>query len=288
MKIGVIGGKDIAKYSVSDVVWKKIASITNRNIIFEIFPIKNRDELFQFYSMFSSDDDFLGFNVATPWKEEVTALVGETKSHPGLPAMNTVYKTEEGIFSANTDVVGMEQVLKEFESDLSGKKILILGAGGAGLSCAIHLTQKYGCKVYIHEINQKIAIPQEIARIPNLNLVSQVGVFDIIINATPVGRYYLDQVLAKSESPLSFDTLAHIIHPGTVLVEMNYFPYHTEFLRLGEEKGLVVVSGVRMLVYQAVESMKLYTGALLDERELSETVNYVKEFVLNKEHELAR
>ena len=69
---------------------------------------------------------------------------------------------------------------------------------------------------------------------------------------------------------------------------MNYFPYRTEFLRLGEEKRLVVVSGIQMLVYQAVESMRLYTGVLLNEKEISQVANYIKGYVLTKEYELTR
>src|SRR3989344_1690298 len=253
MKIGVVGGRDIAKYSIANVVWEKITSATNHELVFRFFPIESKDELLQFYSMFSEDVDFLGFNVAVPWKEEIATLVGRTESHIGLTAMNTIYKTKEGIFSANTDVIGMEQVFKKFAGDLSHKKILILGAGGAGLSCAVYLTQKHDCKVYIHEINQQIIIPQEIVAVPNLNLSSQAGKFDIIINATPVGKYYLNHIPVKPESPISSDILAKIVHQDTVLVEMNYFPYRTEFLRLGEEKRLVVVSGIQMLVYQAVE-----------------------------------
>ena len=288
MKIGVVGGRDIAKYSIANVVWEKITSATNHELVFRFFPIESKDELLQFYSMFSEDVDFLGFNVAVPWKEEIATLVGRTESHIGLTAMNTIYKTKEGIFSANTDVIGMEQVFKKFAGDLSHKKILILGAGGAGLSCAVYLTQKHDCKVYIHEINQQIIIPQEIVAVPNLNLSSQAGKFDIIINATPVGKYYLNHIPVKPESPISSDILAKIVHQDTVLVEMNYFPYRTEFLRLGEEKRLVVVSGIQMLVYQAVESMRLYTGVLLNEKEISQVANYIKGYVLTKEYELTR
>lgn len=288
MKIGLVGGVDITKYSIANIVWEKISSVGDCKLVFEFFPIADKSHLLQFYSMFCGDDNFLGFNVATPWKEEIALLVGSTKSYPGLTAMNTVYKTEEGIFSTNTDVIGMEQALKESIDDLSQKKILIFGAGGAGLSCAIYLTQKHGCKVFIREIDSRITIPREITSIPDLDLLSQAGAFDIVINATPVGKYYLNQASVKPESPLDSGVLTKIVHSDTVLVEMNYFPYQTEFLRLGKEMGLTVVSGVRMLVYQAIESMKLYTGVPLAEKEISEVVRCIKEYVLTKEYELTR
>ena len=274
MKIGVVGGRDIAKYSIANVVWEKITSATNHELVFRFFPIESKDELLQFYSMFSEDVDFLGFNVAVPWKEEIATLVGRTESHIGLTAMNTIYKTKEGIFSANTDVIGMEQILKKFAGDLSHKKILILGAGGAGLSCAVYLTQKHDCKVYIHEINQQIIIPQEIVAVPNLNLSSQAGKFDIIINATPVGKYYLNHIPVKPESPISSDILAKIVHQDTVLNEaLSRSPSALKRILLYRE--LLILYGedyINSLQFQ------------VKEQETESDLIFQKEFDLRKEY----
>lgn len=285
MIIGLLGGVEILKYSIADILWKKISELSGLIFEFKIISAKSFTEVHKFYNDFYRNEDFGGFNVALPWKTEIIKLVDFIEAEALVyNSINVVCKKEGRAAGFNTDVIGLERAILGVTS-LGGKKILILGAGGAGLSTAIFLGRKYDCTVHVYDINVKNSIPSPVVRLNTFEDVTN-NIYDIIINATPVGRYYLDEIPTQFLSPLSLDIVQKITHKKSIIQEMNYFPFNTQLMKFGQSESLIVISGIYMLVYQALETLKLYVGYQFDKVGITKLADYMKNYAINKENEL--
>jgi len=289
MILALIGGGDIKKYTIADVMWNKLSQLSGIDFEFQVVDLLNFTELLTFYWSFYENKDFVGFNVALPWKSEVVKLIDSVSSDSRVyGSINTVYKNSNIVCGANTDIVGVENsIINSNQIDLHNKKILIIGGGGAGLPTALYLSQKYECICSIFDINE-VNIPK--SNVVFLKNISDVAAsrYDLIINATSVGKYYLDKKPELYALPLSIEVLEKITHSGTLVQEMNYFPLTTELMRYAQSRKLQVISGINMLVYQAVASFKLYTGYELSTIKTVELIKYLEDYVINKEYELLR
>ncbi len=288
MILGLIGGVDIKKYTVADIMWSKISELSGIKFDFKIFSIKNFADLCRFYWSYSENSDFIGFNVALPWKSEIIKLADFVDSDSKIyESINTVYKKDLNVYASNTDIVGVEQALLKY-TELKNKKVLIIGAGGAGLPTSIYLFQKHKCKIFLYDIKDFNVYTPNITKLKNNEDIKKEK-YDIIINATPVGKFYLNEVPDKFSLPLSFDLLKEITHNESIIQEMNYFPLNTEIMKFGLLNNLKVISGIEMLVYQALASFKLYTeGYEFEDKNITELINFINNYAINKEYELFR
>ena len=70
---------------------------------------------------------------------------------------------------------------------------------------------------------------------------------------------------------------------------MNYFPLNTEIMKFGLLNNLKVISGIEMLVYQALASFKFFTeGYEFEDKNITELINFINNYAINKEYELFR
>jgi shikimate dehydrogenase len=184
--------------------------------------------------------DFDGFNVTIPYKRDIMEYLDEVVGDAALfGAVNTVVSATRTGY--NTDGLGFMQMLKLFGVTVFEKKVLILGAGGAGRSCAAVL-KNAGADVALYRRN----------RTELLEICGQLGVsaavdperggYDIIVNSTGVGMH--DSV---GVSPVSEKAFCG----ASIAVDLIYRPKRSEFLRLAEGLGLKIVSGEAMLFLQA-------------------------------------
>ncbi len=285
MKLKLVGGEDIKKYTIADIVWNSISEVSGFPIDFEIVPIKDFVGLCRFYWDFLGDSDFIGFNIALPWKSEILKLIdSELLENTKFGAINVVYKNNSIINISNTDIIGIEKSLANV-LEIEDKDILILGAGGAGLSTAKYLSEKYTCKVYLYDIRDIGSVSKNICLIRKFNDLKN-NKYDIIINATPVGKYYFNQQPDNFSMPIGIEEFDEIIKKDTVIQEMNYFPHMSQFLKYGKKHNLRTISGIEMLIYQALESFKMYTGIELDKSAINRIFDNVLNISIKKEHEL--
>ena len=200
-----------------------------------------------------------GFNVTAPFKESIVPLMDEMSFEAEqIGAVNTVIKTQEGHFRGeNTDIDGFIESLKTFQIEPKGKKILLLGAGGAARSTIWALT-KMGC-AQIHVWNRHAmrlsALKTDFKKInPLLELrpTDSLGHWHhsegLIVNCTSVGGKSTDSPWPKD---LPFPK-------GSIVLDLIY--RETELLRKAKREGCLAFDGMEMLIQQAALSFSKWTG----------------------------
>ncbi len=197
-----------------------------------------------------------GLNVTVPFKEEAFRYATmKTARAEAAGAVNTL-KFENGeIIGDNTDGTGLVRDLTaNLKQDLSGKRILLMGAGGAARGAIAPLLAGQPAALVL--ANRTLAKAQQLAELFNgeIDAVTFADLsgqcFDIVINATAASL--------KGELPPLPDNL---FNPGALAYDMMYGT-ETPFMAWSEAHGAWAVSdGLGMLVEQAAESFYLWRGA---------------------------
>ncbi len=196
--------------------------------------------------------DILGFAVTHPHKIAIVKLLDRCdEAAQEIGAVNTVVNNAGKLVGFNTDYIGVVRALEE-RGVIKGKSAVILGAGGAARAACFGLI-KAGVEVTV--LNRTIDRAKELA----LRFGAQYGGleefskkrFDIIINSTPIGM-----------GTKSKDTIVPegAILSGQVVFDMVYQPTITPLLRQANRAGATVVPGHKMLLHQAIEQFKIFTG----------------------------
>lgn len=199
-----------------------------------------------------------GFNVTIPYKQEVISTLGALKGDAKeFYSVNTVLSAaREGY---NTDGIGFLLMLGLDGLETKGKRVLVLGAGGAGRSTAAVL-KRAGAEVFLYR--RQRALLEEACRKTGVNAADSPDMAcDVLINCTGVGMHESEGV-----SPVGAET----IEKCGAAVDLIYRPAESEFLRLARSLGKRTLNGGAMLFYQAYYSDCLYLGAEADEREARE------------------
>lgn len=211
---------------------------------FEVKPENFREAFFGLKAL-----GVKGVNITVPFKERAFELCDFSDEHSAvIGAVNTVKFTEK-IEGYNTDWIGFLKALKDTEGSIKGKKVLVLGAGGTSKAILYALSRE-GCYIFLWNRTREKALeltkkfPAELVAKPEDALDS----VDIIVNTTSVG-------LSEDEPPLfDYDKIKERHTVFDVIYKNTYL------LRKASEKGAKVQNGLGMLIYQGVESFKIWTG----------------------------
>ncbi len=232
----------------------------------------------------SSKLSLSGFNVTVPYKETVMKNLDSIRPEArAIGAVNTVFKQRKQWVGANTDMEGFLRALtKEGGFCPSGKKAVILGAGGAARAVVYGLSREG-----IREILIADCLPEKARKIANdmQRLFRRVGYHavaagtrevkdalqkaDVIINATPIGLKPQDpEVVPEGWVPQA--GRARVTPRGRALqtarcgskffMDLIYNPAMTPFLKVAKKKGHRTLNGLGMLLYQGVRALELWTG----------------------------
>jgi shikimate dehydrogenase len=199
-----------------------------------------------------------GFGVSMPFKQMVMPLLDHVDPlAERIGAVNTVVNDEGKLTGYNTDAWGARAALEEV-TELSGKRVLLLGAGGAARAVA-HGLAEAGAKVSVVNrreerarqlVEQARAAGSEIEFAGGLETLGDLTTSDIFVNASSAGM-----VEYGTASPLPTGSL----RPGLVVLDIVYKPVETELVRAATGAGLVAIHGGRMLLHQATKQFELYT-----------------------------
>ncbi|MBR2923654.1 MAG: hypothetical protein IKC28_01380 [Clostridia bacterium] len=234
MEYGLIGEK--LGHSYSAILHGLLADYDYR-----LCPIPPED-----VDAFMQKRDFCGINVTIPYKKTVIpylAEIGETASRIG--SVNTIIRRPDGsLLGDNTDAYGFARMAESIGADFFGKKALVLGSGGTSLTA---------CDV----VRQAGGTPVVISRSGNTTYADLPKHTDAeyLINTTPVGMY--PNVHA---SPVDLTMLPNL----KGVLDVIYNPLRTQLLQQTQKLGIPAVSGLKMLVYQAVRACELFTGNPVD------------------------
>ncbi|WP_339316641.1 shikimate dehydrogenase [Paenibacillus sp. FSL R10-2734] len=204
---------------------------------------------------------FRGVNVTIPHKVAVMALVDQLdESAVAVGAVNTIVNNNGILTGYNTDGIGYVRSLKaEAISDLSGMKIMVIGAGGAARGIVAALLQEKPSSIII--ANRSVDKAQELATLCqskgnvigiSMNEVAEMlnGV-DVLINTTSVGMYpYIE------ETPID----PELLRAGMVVSDLIYNPLRTRLLLEALERGCTIHGGLGMFVYQGAYALEYWTG----------------------------
>ena len=209
---------------------------------------------------------YLGANVTVPHKERIAALVDEVDPHArAVGAVNTIVASGDRLVGYNTDGYGFTTSLQEAGGyDPGGKRVLLLGAGGAGRAAAFSLVAAGAASVTI--ANRTVSRAESLARdaggaAKNVAAIPAAGALlskaasgsDLIVNSTSVGMRHGE---AEGLSPLD----AALIPAGSLVYDMVYNPPETPLMRDARKAGARTLGGLMMLVYQGAASFELWTG----------------------------
>ncbi len=202
---------------------------------------------------FLKSGDFHGLNVTIPYKKAVIAYCDDlSPTARKLGAVNTIVRRSDGgLIGHNTDYFGFRSMLVRSKLEVTGKKALVLGSGGASAT-AVAVLQEVGAEVVVISRNGE-------NNYENLHLHTDAA---IIVNATPVGMYPKCGV-----SPVSLDLFPAL----EGVLDLIYNPAKTKILLDAEERGLVAVNGLWMLVAQAKESSEWFSGKAIPDTAIAKT-----------------
>ncbi|MFH0810638.1 MAG: shikimate dehydrogenase [Pseudomonadota bacterium] len=193
-----------------------------------------------------------GLSVTVPHKTAVMKYLDHIdESARQVGAVNTVVWEKGALVGYNTDVSGALRSL-EPHTDITGRRFLVIGAGGAARAIGYGLWQR-GAEVTIAnrsvERGRLLAEDLACAFVP-LSEVTKLSV-DGVIQATTVGM---------SPGPDRSPVPPQLFRPGMLVMDIVYKPRETRFLKDAKDRGCVCIGGLDMLLEQAVEQFRLWTG----------------------------
>ncbi|GIP55417.1 shikimate dehydrogenase [Paenibacillus vini] len=204
---------------------------------------------------------FRGVNVTVPHKVEVMKYLDEVdEGARAIGAVNTIVNDGGVLKGYNTDGIGYIRSLKEQAApDLAGKRVLVLGSGGAARGIVYALLQESPARVTV--ANRTAEKARELAaEWSHLGALKGCGMeeiggllpeIDILINTTSVGMYP-----HPGQTPLD----EALLPSGIVVSDLIYNPLRTELLLQAERKGCTIHNGIGMFVYQGGYAFEYWTG----------------------------
>lgn len=195
--------------------------------------------------------DMYGVNLSMPYKELAVSYMDELSEVAKLTgAINTIVNRQGSLYGTSTDGAGFFKSLKHFE--VKGSQIVVLGAGGAARSIIAEAAVQGAGQITVYNRTYQADLfahyPGNIVFKPLSDLQALTG--GLLVNTTSVG---MDGV----SLPLAGD----LTLPQNMLVaDVIYQPIETPFLKWAKAQGNPTINGLGMLVYQAAESFKLWTG----------------------------
>ena len=190
-------------------------------------------------------------NVTIPYKKAVMPYLDEISPEARrIGAVNTVTRLPDGrLRGDNTDYFGFERTLRACGCDITGKKALVLGNGGAAATAVTVLTDM-GAEVILLGRNGKSV--GGISPEPYEGIYERHPDASVVVNCTPVGMY--PQLVGRS--PIELKKLPHV----EAVFDMVYNPARTALIQEAMGLGIPAYNGLLMLVAQAKRAAELFLG----------------------------
>lgn len=210
-----------------------------------------------------------GFNLTMPNKNEMCKLCDKLSPAAKISgAVNTVVNDNGILTGYTTDGIGYMQSLKEAGHNIIGKKMTLLGAGGAATAILVQAALD-GVKEISVFNNRSVSFTRMEKVIDELKTVSdcEIRLYDysdenilrreisesvLLTNGTSVGM--------SPNTDVSIITDISMFHKDLIVSDVIYNPRETRLLRMAREVGCPTLNGLYMLLFQGAEAFKLWTG----------------------------
>jgi shikimate dehydrogenase len=207
-----------------------------------------------------------GYNVTVPHKVAIMSLIDEVApAAQSIGAVNTVVRRGGRYLGHNTDAPGFVRSLEEAGVQLSGARVVVLGAGGAARAAVIGLADAGAAEIRV--LSRRPEQGEALCR----SLADAVGCGLEAALLGEAGRHFQGASLlvqatsATLESNPGAQAFAdslplEALPEGAAVVDIVYEPRRTTLLARAEERGLQVVDGLGMLLHQGAVAFEIWTG----------------------------
>lgn len=206
------------------------------------------------------DWNIRGLSVTSPHKSAVMSSLDWIESTAAeLGAVNTIVVESDELHGYNTDGLAFRQVIEEAFGELRDVRCAVIGSGGAARAILWSLKQAAASATVFarNEAQAKALAAQFGAGYESLNS-SNFEVFDLVINATPLGT--------AGDLQEHTPATAAQLRGARLACDLVYNPLETRFLREARAAGCQTLGGLPMLVKQALEQFRLWTGIAAPEQ----------------------
>ena len=239
--IGVIGRP--LGHSRSPELHNRAFEALGLDYVYVKLPVEDLDDFFANARRIGIES----FSVTIPHKVEVMGRLDRLTPDAELAgAVNTVFLQDGLWVGDNTDVHGIRKALSGV--DIAGKRVVILGTGGAARAAVTALDESCSITVLSRQAEPGIAQWSREVRVDRFDKVADYNC-ELLINATPVG-------MAPDEDGCPIR--------GTIgaeaVFDMVYNPSETRLLKAAAEQGKVAIPGTRMFLAQAARQFEIWTG----------------------------
>ena len=209
----------------------------------------------------AQSNGYAGLNITFPYKIQVLQCLDKiSRNTKMLGAANTVVFSGDRKIGYNTDITGFYESFRREMSGAIKDRVLLLGAGGAGVAVAFALANLGVRELLIYDIDadqtktliNKVRLHQTSMSIDCINSLEKSILTELngVVNATPMGMVKYP----GSAFPLN------LLTPSMWVADIVYFPLETELLVTAQTTGCRVMNGAGMAIFQAVHAFELFTG----------------------------
>ena len=204
-----------------------------------------------------------GINLSMPYKEQVIPYLNELSEEARLiGAVNTVVNRDGTLIGYNTDGKGFFKSLPSFK--ISGKRMVLLGAGGAAkailaqaildgvsqVSVFVRSASIEKTRSYLEKIQNATGFRVDLFALEDVqDLQDSITKADLLVNATSVGMDGVSQPIPRNI----------VLSEKILVADVIYQPFETPFLKWARNQGNQAINGLGMLLYQAAEAFQLWT-----------------------------
>jgi shikimate dehydrogenase len=204
--------------------------------------------------------DIGGLAVTMPHKEDAASAVDHVDDAArALRSVNTVVLCDDGsTLGASTDGDGFVDSVVASGFEISGARVVVLGAGGAARAIVAAVGRAGADDIAI--VNRTPSAAETAARLApaaRVGLIDDVRRADLLVNATSVG-------MGSEALPVD----AALLRPELAVADIVYHPLDTALVRAARAEGAHTIDGLGMLVHQAVRQQQLWTGLRPDPSEM--------------------
>ena len=205
-----------------------------------------------------------GINLSMPYKEQVIPYLDQLSEEARLiGAVNTVVNREGTLIGYNTDGKGFFKSLPSFK--ISGKRMVLLGAGGAAkailaqaildrvsqVSVFVRSASMEKTKPYLEKLQHETGFRVDLFALEDAQeLQENITQADLLVNATSVGMDGVSLPIPRNI----------VLSEKLLVADVIYQPFETPFLKWARNQGNQSINGLGMLLYQAAEAFQLWTG----------------------------